>query len=136
PLDHLLEAAGPAAPLHNARELGLATRPTLVDDEMLRGVARHVGAEIVLDQREREIDAGRDAGGRPDRAVADEDAIGIEPHLRVPDAEMIRAVPVRGGAAAVESSSLCQKERAGADARDPARRRSLQPPDDLLCGRG
>jgi len=133
PFDQLHEPARSPAHVHKTRELRLPAGPTLVNEKLLRGVARNLGAEIVLHQSEREIDAGRDAGRRPDLAVADEDAIGIERHVRIPTPSMVRAVPVRRSAAAVEPSGFRQKKGSRADAGDAARLRSLEPRDDLLC---
>jgi hypothetical protein len=110
PLDQFHKAAGSPTHLHQPRELRLAARPSLMHDELLRGVACDLRAEIVLDEREREVDTGRDARGGPDLAIADEDAIGLECHVRIAPPEMLRAAPVRRRAAAVQPSGLGQEK--------------------------
>ena len=55
---------------------------------------------------------------RPDVAVADEDAVGLQLHLRIGFEKMPRALPMRGGAAAVEQAGFGEDIGAGADAGD------------------
>src|SRR4029079_11966054 len=50
------EAAIRALELEQCRELRLAPRPAVVDDELLRDLARDGFAEVFGDQREREVD--------------------------------------------------------------------------------
>jgi hypothetical protein len=60
PLDQLGEAPRPPAQLNESGELRLATRPALVDDELLRSPACDICAEVILDQGKSQIDTGRD----------------------------------------------------------------------------
>ncbi len=135
PLHQPGEAARPPAQLHEGRELRLPAGPAPVDDELLRRPAGGLRAEVVLDEGQGQVDAGGDAGRGPDVAVPDEDALGVELHLRVAAAEIVRAVPMRGGAAAVEQTGLGEEVGARADAGDPSDFRAPQPSDDLLRGR-
>ncbi|MBP7589523.1 MAG: hypothetical protein KBA72_16320 [Thermoanaerobaculia bacterium] len=52
------EASDRATDIEERGELRLAARPALMDDELLREPAGDGGDEVVLDQREREVDAG------------------------------------------------------------------------------
>ena len=56
-------------------ELRLAARALEEHHEPARDLERHVAAEVLLDEREREVHAGGDAGRGDDVAVADEDRI-------------------------------------------------------------
>lgn len=132
PVDQRGETAGPPAELDEGGELRLAARPAPVDDELLRDAPPDVRTEIVLDQGDRQVDAGRNPRRGPDAAVPDEDALGVHRHLRVAALEPLRAVPVGGGAPAVEQAGLREQEGAGADARDAPGRHGLEPGDDPL----
>jgi hypothetical protein len=101
----------------------------------LRGVARDLGVEVVFNEGEREIDTDRDAGRRPHVAVADEDAIGIEGHLRIPTPEMIRAAPVRGVVARRPSSRPASPRR-NAPEQTLAMRRPFTRPSQLASSSG
>lgn len=127
---------GRAADLEEGGELRLPARPALVDDELLRDAADDGGPEVVLDQREREVDPRGDAGGGPDVAVPHVDAVGVDADLRIAAAETVGAVPVRGRAPSVEEPCRREQEGAGADARHAPRAHLLQPADDLRRGRG
>lgn len=107
-----------------------------MDDELLRDPAGDGGTEVVLDQREREVDPGGDAGGGPDVAVPHKDAVGIDADLREPPGEMVGAVPVRRRAPPVEEPGRREQEGAGADAGLPPGGTPPQPGDDLLGRRG
>jgi len=63
--------------------LRLAARPAHVDDEATRHPERDRCAQIFLDEREGEVDAGSDACGRPDMVVAHPDRIVEDPDVRV-----------------------------------------------------
>ena len=152
PLDQLDEAAGPPAQFHERRELRLAAGPALVDDELLRRPAGDVGAEIVLDEGQRQIDAGGDAGRGPDIAVADEDAIGVQLDLRIAAAEVVRAAPSawwRGGrrAARPQPGDRRPSRRWRSAARvvrlsqatifaAAASERTISPPDTMIVSKG
>ncbi len=99
-------------------ELRLAAAAAVIEHELARGLLRDLVAVILRDHRQRQIDAGADPGRGPDVAVADEDAVGLQLHLRIGVEKMPRALPVRGGAAAVEQAGLGEDVGAGADAGD------------------
>jgi hypothetical protein len=102
-------------------ELRLPARPLQEHDEFARGVECDRAPEVLLDERKREIDAGRHAGRRPQRAVADEDRIGLDAHVRIARGEFVATRPVRDGAPPVEQAGLRQQERTGAYGRDASR---------------
>ena len=64
-------------------ELRLPARPLHEQHELARGRQRDVAAEVVVDEREREVHARGHAGRRPDVAVAHEDRIGVDGDVRV-----------------------------------------------------
>jgi plasmid stabilization system protein ParE len=100
-------------------ELRLSADPAQIQHKVTRDAERDDRAAILLDQGQRQIDAGGDAGGSVDVPVADED--GVRHHLRLREqrCELRRRRPVRGGAASVEQAASAQQEGAGADAGDP-----------------
>jgi hypothetical protein len=102
-------------------ELRLATGAAHEHHEPAGHVEREVAAVVVVDERERKIDAGRDAGAREDVAVAHVDGIGLDGDLREEARERVALAPVRGRAPAVEQARGGEHERAGADTGDPAR---------------
>ena len=85
-----------------------------------RDVHRHRMAKIVFDQRERELDAGSDAGRGPHRTVVHVDALALHAHLRPQRLQLVAGAPVRGGLAAVEQAGHGERERAAADTGDAA----------------
>ena len=113
-------AAGPIR-LEQRRELRLPAGPAVIDHELLRGTLGDRLAEILGDQRQREIDAGGDAGRGPDRAVADENAVGLDADAGDRRGRTRRRGPMRGRAPAVEQPGRSKDEGARADARDPPR---------------
>src|SRR3546814_3500344 len=90
-----------SAEFDQSRELRLPAWPALVNDELLRDAPPDVGTVIVLDQGESQVDACRYPGRGPDVAIPDEDAVGVQLHLRVAALEPLRAVPVSRGSLAV-----------------------------------
>ena len=118
-------------------ELRLAAAAAVIEHQLLGGLLRDLVAVIFRDHRQRQIDAGRYAGGRPDVAIADEDAVRLELHLRIGFEKMPRALPMRGGAAAIEQAGLGEDIGAGADAgdADAALRHGAHEAERLLAGR-
>jgi hypothetical protein len=94
---------------------------------------RQAPTQILLDEAQDEIHAGRGAGRRVDGAIADEDRIGLDAHRGKALRQLVAEGPVRGRVAAVEQSGLGQHEGAGAQPHDAAgaRRRPRQPADQL-----
>ena len=62
-------------------ELRLAAAAAVVEHELARGLLRDLVAVILRHHRQRQIDAGGDAGRTPDIAVADEDPVGLQLYL-------------------------------------------------------
>jgi hypothetical protein len=111
--------AGARVQLQKRRELRLAAGSAVVDDQLLGGLAGDVLAEVGGDHRQGQVDPGGDPGAGPDLAVADIDAVRLQPHLRIAPPEVGGAVPVGGGPATVQKSGLGQHIGAGTDAADP-----------------
>ena len=101
-------------------ELGLAARAFEEDDEIACDGECDVAAEILFDEGESEVDAGGDACRGPDRAVADEDRVGLDMHGGEAAGEFGAEGPVGHGAPPVEDTRGCEQESAGADGRDAA----------------
>ena len=97
----------------------LAAAAAVIEHELPRGLLRDLVAIVFRDHRQRQIDAGRYAGRGPDVAIAHEDAVGLELHLRIGFQKMPRPLPVRGGAPAVEQAGFREDVGAGTDAGDP-----------------
>lgn len=119
PAQHRGEPSVGAIQFQQSRELRLAARPAVIDDQLLRGLARDPLAEIVGDHRQREVNAGGDARRGPNIAIPDIDAVGFEPHPRKAPGEIGTAVPMGGGAPAIEQSQRGNQISAGTDAGDP-----------------
>src|SRR5690606_9243787 len=120
--DQLDEAPRLSPQFDEGRELRLPARPALMDDELLRDAPPHIRPEVVFDQSERQVDARRNPRRGPDVVVPDENAFGVQLHLRVAALEPLRAVPVGGGTLAVEQARLRKQEGSGADTGDTPRR--------------
>jgi hypothetical protein len=102
----------------NAENCDCPARAAVIDDEMLRRALGDRLAEILGDERQREIDAGGDAGRGPHIAVADKDAVGFDTDLRIGARQFAGARPMGGGAAPVEQPGGGENKGAGADAGD------------------
>ncbi len=113
--------------LQRGRELGLAARALHVHHQGPGDVARQVGSVVLLDESERQIDAGRHPCRRVRGAVANVDRVGLDTARRVPSGQLVRDPPVRGRPLAVEQAGRGEDERPGADRRDPARRSRRYP---------
>ena len=74
-------------------ELRLAAGALQVDDQLTRDGGRGLVSVVVGDQREREVDAGGDAGGGPHVAVVDVDGVGVDGHVGVGVARAGRTLP-------------------------------------------
>ena len=92
-------------------ELRLVARPLRTNTTSQRAIARaHLGAEVVLDQGQRQVDPGGDTGRGPHVAVADEDRVGVDGHRRVPRGQLGAPGPVGGRAAAVEQAGPARRK--------------------------
>src|SRR5262249_54038512 len=75
-------------------ELGLATRSLEKHAQLAGGGGGDAGSEVLLDQREGEVDAGGDTRRGPDVAVVDEDRIRIYLDARKAAGEVIAVRPM------------------------------------------
>ena len=107
-------------------ELRLSAMATMVDDEMLCDGLGDRETMVLLDQSQREIDAGRDAGRRPYVSVPTEDAIRLDPDRWILSLKASGISPVRRRSTPVQQSSPREGKCARADARNaPASARSV-----------
>jgi len=105
---------------HVHAHLGLVARSLQVGDQIAGDLAGQLGAVVLLDERERQVQAAGDAGGGGHPALADEDRGGVDPHVAVAPGQTGREPPVRGRAVAVEQAGRGEHGGAGADRCDPA----------------
>ena len=93
---HVIEQRreAPVGPLQLEQrgELRLSARPAVVHHQLLCHLARDRLAEVLGDQRQRQIDARGDAGRAPELAALHEDAVGLEPDARKPRAKSAQRV--------------------------------------------
>ena len=101
-------------------ELRLVPRPSQEEHQPAGDGERGLVAEVVLDEREREVDARGDSGGGEDVAVTNEDRVGFDLNSRMTARECLARGPVSGRAPAVEEPGGGEHEGAGADRRHPA----------------
>ena len=116
-------AFGPRDP-HRCGELGLAAGTVEEHHQPAGDGLGDVGAVVVLDQRQGEVDAGGDAGGGPHVPVAGVDRIGIDLQRRVLVGQLLGPGPVGGDRPAVEQPGLGGEERAAAHGGDSRLRRA------------
>ena len=106
-------AIGPLSGERGA-ELGLVAGTAQEQHEVAGDGEGGVTVEVLLDEREREVHAGGDAGGGPDATVAHEDRLGVDEHVGMHALQLLRGRPVRGRATAVEQAGAGEQEGAGA----------------------
>jgi hypothetical protein len=107
------------------------------DDKVARHGQRHGAAEVLFDERQRQVDAGGHPGRGPDRAVAHEDRIGLDPDRGEASGKLGADRPMGRRPSAVQHTGRSEQERAGADRGDaPGPRRTLAQPIDQLRVRG
>ncbi|CAM5496372.1 hypothetical protein SNARM312S_03373 [Streptomyces narbonensis] len=118
-------------------ELGLVARAAQEDDQMAGDGEGDVPAEVLLDQGEREVDAGGDAGGGGEAAVPDEDGVRVHVDLRIAAGEVVAGDPVGRHPVPVEESGLGEEQRPGADGDQASGPRGVraQPVDEGRVGR-
>ena len=96
---------------HRRRELGLPSGTVQEHDQPAGHGLGHVDAEVLLHQRQREVDAGGDPRARPVLPVADVDGIGVDGESRVLRRQLAGAGPVRGHPSPLEQSGCGAQER-------------------------
>jgi len=84
--------------------LALPARTAQVHDQGARHGQRDVGAEVLLDQGQRQVDGGGHPGRGEHVAVADVDRVGLDLEARVARGQVGRGAPVGGHAAPVEQT--------------------------------
>ena len=77
-VEGILYAVGLRLQFEQGGVLRLPAGAPVIQDEFLRHRPRHGRAQILLDHREREIDARRHAGRSPDPAIDDEDPVFLD----------------------------------------------------------
>jgi hypothetical protein len=107
--------------------LALIAGAPQVKDHGPRHRQRHVGAQIVFDQGQRQIHPRGDAGRGDDLSVAHPDAIGLDVQAGKFAGQLLGAAPMGGDAAAVEQTGLGQQEGPRANRAQPANPRSHSP---------
>jgi len=107
-------------------ELSLVARAPEEHHEGAGHGERRVAAEVILHQREGQVDAGGDAGRGGDAPVLDVDRVRVDVDSRVLVPQGRAAGPVGGRARAVEQARLGQQKGAGADRGDPLRPRRVR----------
>ena len=105
-------------PLQRRAELRLIPRTAQEQHQPLGDRHRHAVAVVLLDQRQRQIDARGDPRRRPDAAVLARRCRRRRPGRREARAQLVEEHPVRGGAPAVEHAGRRQHEGARADRDD------------------
>ena len=104
--------------LQQRGELRLAAAAAMIEHELARGVLRDLLAMVLHDHGQRKVDPGGDAGRTPDVAVTHENAVRLELDVRIGAEKLPRALPMRGGALAIEQTGRCEDEGAGTDTGD------------------
>ena len=92
-----------------AAELRLAAGTLEEDDESSGNSQRDLGTQILFDQRQRQVDASRDASRGPHGAVVDEHRIGLDPDAGVAVREVIAEGPMGGRSAIVQQAGRGEK---------------------------
>lgn len=95
-------------------ELGLVSRSPQEDDEMAGDGEGDLAADVLLDEREGQVDAGRDAGRGGELSVTDEDGVRVHLHGRVVAGEFLAHRPVTRHPSAVQQARLGEQECSGA----------------------
>ena len=93
-----------------------------INDHLARDRERDLRSKILLDQREREINPGGDAGRSVELPVLHEQGVRLHLQLRKTLRDISRKAPVRRDAAAIQQSRRRQSVNAGANRSDAPRR--------------
>ncbi len=76
------DPAGYRFQLQHSGELRLPPWATMIHDQVVRHSSCHLHPAILFDQRQREVDPGRNASRRPDVTVLQENAVSIDLNAR------------------------------------------------------
>lgn len=104
PVEQRREGSDVAAKLGQSGKLRLPARAAVVDDHLLRHAPRDGLAQIIGDERQRQIDPRADPRGGPDLAITYMDAIGFDPDVRKLALELFGAAPMGRGPTPVEQT--------------------------------
>jgi len=94
--------------------LWLPTGSSEEQHELARGLVCEAGAAIFLYPRQREIDAGRNAGAGVDVSILNLEWFVFDAHAAIARLQLAAKFPMRGRPAPVQQSSLCEQKRADA----------------------
>ena len=119
-------------------ELRLIAGSAQKDDHHPRYGHRDVAPQILLDERQRQVDPRGNPARGVHMPVADEDEIRLDAERWVELREAVAEHPVGGNATVIQQAGRRQQEGAGADRGDAtdARRRGSQPIEQRLVGAG
>ncbi len=117
-------------------ELRLAARAAQEDHQVPGDGQRRLPAHVLLDQRQRQVDARGDPGRGDDGAVPDIDGLRVDDHLGKLSFERAGIGPVRGHAASGQQPGPGKQEGSRAHRGDPPRPWGIlpQPAGQLLDG--
>ncbi|MNV87803.1 hypothetical protein D3C71_1819580 [compost metagenome] len=87
----------------------------------MRHRPRHVVAQVLLDEAERQIQFRRHAGRGPDRVIGDEDAVRLDLDIGMPLLQCVCISPVGRCASPRQQAGLGQHEGPGAQPHGPTR---------------
>jgi hypothetical protein len=125
----------PQGPAHRelCADLGELARPMDEDDHLAGRCHGECRTVVVLDEGEREVDAGGHASRRPHVAVAHVDAVGLDADRGEVRREGVAHRPVGRRPAPVEQARPREQQSAAAHRRDPPRRpgRAGQPANEV-----
>src|SRR6185312_7847996 len=92
-------------------ELRLPARALQIYDQRSGDISNEVRTMVVFDERQRQVDAGRNPGRGVDVAVAHEDRVRFDADSRIGTRQQTGVPPMGSRTTAVERSGLRQDER-------------------------
>jgi hypothetical protein len=113
-----MNASGTRRQIEQGRELGLTTRTTIIDDHFTGDRFGDGSPQIILDQRQCQVDPSSDPRRTPHRTVSDEYSIGVDADGRVSRLEPGGEAPMCRGTTSIQQASRSQHESTCADTRD------------------
>src|SRR5690348_15470692 len=100
--------------LQQGGELGLSAVATVMDDEVPGDLLGQCGTVILLDQRQRQVDAGGNARGGPGIGVLYENPVGVDSNLWKAGLQHASVAPMRRRSTAFQQACGRKQARAGA----------------------